>query len=615
MKVTVAGIEREIAWGSLRINRRLGARSTASFDVHHEGVEDIDRLSSVLIEDGATRLFRGFTQPRSKPLSGTNHSRITVTCTDAHSLADWTIVNASYPAQASGTTVAAIITSHLAAKGITAGTIQTGPSFGALEYFQERASDVISKLAADSGFVWWIDPDLALHFVEPGSIDAPFPLDGETALADSVEVDRPDSGYANRIYIRGTDIVANNASEQTRIAAITGGSGIIEAVVDGWHLQDGTSQQEAADNRVADLAQEEIRLKCATRYKGFDVGQTVPVTFTDQRLTAHDMTILSVTIAVDHNDTHRGAVYTIDARSGPVPVSASTKMTRITQRGADIVGAIASTGAFTDIQSFTAAASYTIPDTTWTLGYLVGGGGGGGSGSRGPAGTDRGGGGGGSAGSALLFLCRTESLGNPGDTVTLSGFTGGAGGAAISTDNTDGDAGQPGSNTVFGDYRALGGAAGAGGSGSGSVAAGGTAKTSCLLFLLTVTAGAGGDGDYTAPTDGSVGTGLAPSGGGGGGGIDAANNSSTGGDGGALHGTQAGLVSPTLGGAVGAAGEVADLLALLAGTGGGGGGVAGEAGGDGGDGAGGGGGHASANGSASGAGGDGGTGFAVIMGW
>jgi hypothetical protein len=102
---------------------------------------------------------------------------------------------------------------------------------------------------------------------------------------------------------------------------------------------------------------------------------------------------------------------------------------------------------------------YTTPGTTagipWPVGIngfqliMVSGGGGGGSGRRGAAGTVRGGGGGGAAGSLVFATFMSPFLVDFNGTYSVTVGDGGAGGAGIVVDNTDGNPGSPGLDSVF----------------------------------------------------------------------------------------------------------------------------------------------------------------------
>lgn len=339
--ISVAGVIRDHSHKSLRIRRRLGSRSTAEFSLWHEGTSDIERLSSVIVDHGSTRLFRGFAEPREHRRALTSHMTIELTCIDAHYLADKRITSGSFAGDTCGAIVTSLITDILAAEGITAGTIEDGPVLEDVEFEQDRVSDAIQKMADAAGFVWWIDPQLQLHFCARGSVLAPFPINGSTVLADSVKVERTGGQYANRIYIRDTASMVEDVAEQARIALIEGGTGIVERVVDAWHLRDEDTSDAAADSKLTDVAQEEIRLEFQTRNHGLDVGQTITADFPEHRIDELDFTINSLTIHEDVTHSDYPILYTVDASYGPTPQTSAQRLTKLSNRGADISGAVA----------------------------------------------------------------------------------------------------------------------------------------------------------------------------------------------------------------------------------------------------------------------------------
>lgn len=270
----------------------------------------------------------------------------------------------------------------------------------------------------------------------------------------------------------------------------------------------------------------------------------------------------------------------------------------VTVDGVPLPGAV-------NVQSFTAAGTWTkptvgVPSVTRVL--AIGNGGGGGSGARGTAARSGGAGGGGGARIDRIF---TTSL-LPA-TVSVTFGASGLGGAAQTVDTSAGNNGVDGGAVSFGTFlQARGGSGGQGGQ-----------------LGANATGGAGGIGDSTGGSGGggvsnaagvSASISAAAAGGGGGGGADGA--SYGGGNGGVNGGATSAAAA---GGTVGNAGQNGTPITIPGpGNGGGGGGgnnaTSGGSGGAGGSyGGGGGGGGASENGFSSGAGGNGMTGFCLVI--
>ena len=292
-----------------------------------------------------------------------------------------------------------------------------------------------------------------------------------------------------------------------------------------------------------------------------------------------------------------------------------------------------------NFQEFTSSGTWTKPTgATFVMVELWGGGGGGGSGRRGATSTVRGGGGGGGGGAYAYRLFRASDLAST-ESVTIG--AGGSGSSARTTNDTDGDQGSNGGNTVFSGLILVGGGRGgrSGLAGSQSASTGGgvlgaddpiSGSGGGIIFtghfgggsdasnnFLPVPSGFGGGGGGGVTSDGVNQQGASSyqggPGGGAGGGISAINTVYAGSSGGGITGRLgSGAGGGASGGSAGSNGSGRS-------GGGGGGANASGAGGNGGTGgsfgSGGGGGGASLNGNNSGAGGAGGNGLVRIYTW
>lgn len=317
----------------------------------------------------------------------------------------------------------------------------------------------------------------------------------------------------------------------------------------------------------------------------------------------------SITLAYDNVSSRWRTAGSVKAAVGQVAVYEFTR----TSAPTDATG---SSGSYT--WSIPAAARYVDI-------YAVGPGGGGGSGRRGAAGSARFGGGGGASGSVCMVTRAADDF--PQRSLSITIGAGGVGGAARTTNDTDGNAGGFGNDTLIqsGSMLLYAQRGNGGGAGTASAGTGGSAGGASMFPGVN-----GSSSSITGTPTGANGTNWTAGGGGAGGGISAGNVSYDGAIGRANGPTMYGTLTNTLGGtAPGGAGQsvsavwtagVNGFLGVVGGSGGGGAaGNASTAGGAGGNGASyggaGGGGGASFNGFNSGAGGTGGDGYVRITVW
>jgi hypothetical protein len=275
-------------------------------------------------------------------------------------------------------------------------------------------------------------------------------------------------------------------------------------------------------------------------------------------------------------------------------------------------------GGSTDVRFYTANDTWTNPSPSTAKMMLirrVGGGGGAGSGRRGATLTNRGGGGGGGGGAVVETWALTTDFGA---TATVTVGAGGTGGAAVTANDTNGNNGSAGGDSIFGGFTAKGGNAGSGGTTAGGAAAGGK-SSACTMGIAAVNSTAGAAGTTTTGTAGAISGLNIPTGGAGGAGLNTTDTNAAGAAGGGVgDATWTGIVVGGTGGSSGGGNGGNGNSARGVGTGGGSGGssnsaAGGNGGGGGNYGGGGGGGGASQNGSSSGAGGNGGAGYVLII--
>lgn len=198
-----------IVAGSLNIDNRIEERSTASFVIIDlEGDDTYQNGQVVQVYDGSTdtptgtKRFTGFIETPEVVRDGSGLLH-TIECKDNHYLADKRLIVKSYTDKTLAYIVNDILTDYLIAEGITAGTIQTGPTIKEAIFNYVPASQAFDALKELSGFIWYIDEDKALHFIQRDTNLAPWSLTYLQIVDGSAGLSKGNPAYRNRQYIRG----------------------------------------------------------------------------------------------------------------------------------------------------------------------------------------------------------------------------------------------------------------------------------------------------------------------------------------------------------------------------------------------------------------------------
>lgn len=203
VKIWISSV-RKVITGPVTIDKRIEERSTAQFSVLDlTATDDIDRGEPVEIKWGY-ETFGGFVDdPSLSQIKGNNSLIHDITCMDYVYLADKRIAAASYENKTCGYIVNELITNYLASEGVTAGTIQDGPTVIESIINYVRVSDALDALAEKAGFIWFIDDDKRLWFIDRETTASPFTLTANDIINDTASVSKRNPLYRNRQYIRG----------------------------------------------------------------------------------------------------------------------------------------------------------------------------------------------------------------------------------------------------------------------------------------------------------------------------------------------------------------------------------------------------------------------------
>lgn len=142
-----------------------------------------------------------------------------ISCTDNHYLADKRTIAATYVGQTAAFIINDIITGNsgawLAAEGISAGTIQTGPTITGITFDYRPATECIDKVAELAGFTWWIDTERKLQFVSRSTNLAPWDLTTAEIERNTSRLASESPQYRNRQFVKGFQDITASQTESS----------------------------------------------------------------------------------------------------------------------------------------------------------------------------------------------------------------------------------------------------------------------------------------------------------------------------------------------------------------------------------------------------------------
>ncbi len=195
-----------VDYGSMTIEHRVAERSTANLKVWDlEGTRGrvLKGMPIRIIDPASAIAFDGYVDdpvgirinPDDTPVGWT------LACVDYHYLADKRTFADGFIATAAGTIVTAIIDQVLVEEGVTAGTIEAGPTLDEAVFNYVTCTRALDRLAGVSNKTWWIDSARALHFLDP--IGTPSATVTKADMKEPPEVKPQSPDYRNRQLIRG----------------------------------------------------------------------------------------------------------------------------------------------------------------------------------------------------------------------------------------------------------------------------------------------------------------------------------------------------------------------------------------------------------------------------
>ena len=211
---TIQGQAKSVKAGTVNITENLNNRATATFTIEGFSLSNINEGDEVVLtrESDSEIIFAG-----NVLNSVYSHNHITdlvnirVNCSSYEFLADRRIVAEVYITESSGDIVTDLMNKYLAADGVTAGQIDAGTSLNRAVFNYKRLSDVFNQLADTNGFVWYIDYNKELFFVEREFQAAPYDIDetdNTKKAIRAVSVNTSLNNYTNKRYIEYNELTS-----------------------------------------------------------------------------------------------------------------------------------------------------------------------------------------------------------------------------------------------------------------------------------------------------------------------------------------------------------------------------------------------------------------------
>lgn len=207
IQLLIGGVDRTslLQYDSLNITDTIAERSTAYFKLTDKtGTLSFVEGQTVLIYDDVLLVFGGtiFYPKKFNPFQ-TNILVFDIECVDFNEIADRFIVAESYINELTGDVITDIYNKYLVADGITIGEIQNGIIIESAKFPRvSTVTQVFDELAEFNGFIWYIDYNKALYFVERTYNDT-LQTFGETSQIRNVQIKFNKSQLRNRQFIRG----------------------------------------------------------------------------------------------------------------------------------------------------------------------------------------------------------------------------------------------------------------------------------------------------------------------------------------------------------------------------------------------------------------------------
>lgn len=224
MQVYISGNSIMTVKNSLNIDDAIEERSICSFIVIDEhGINHYKKGQKVEVfdDDGNLKFAGVIDTSKEKKIVNTDGLYHTIICADWHYLADKRIIAKAYEETLAGDIVNDIIDTILADEGITIGNIQDGALVSEAVFNYITVTSALDALSEKAEFIWYIDYDKKLYFVERATYESPWEATNIDMIKNSITVEHSNRSYRNKQYIKGgtdiTDSIIENFKGDSKV--------------------------------------------------------------------------------------------------------------------------------------------------------------------------------------------------------------------------------------------------------------------------------------------------------------------------------------------------------------------------------------------------------------
>ncbi len=199
---------------SLSITRSLGQNGSAQFQFFDQGGFVASVGDEVVVSLFGVKVFAGLIENKTETYPGDLVSTgrfVDVAVVDFMKIATRRLITDEFEVQPADQVVSDVVSRLLEQEGISAGTIDAAVNVGPLVFQDVTAAEVLDRVAQIVKYDWWIDDEKLLHFVNRGTVPAPFDV---TDQADTVIVSESREQYRNVQIVRGGKTLGTDRVEE-----------------------------------------------------------------------------------------------------------------------------------------------------------------------------------------------------------------------------------------------------------------------------------------------------------------------------------------------------------------------------------------------------------------